>query len=453
MDEKIKFLFHILPVVVASVLPLPARALTCQDQSNTLSFSEFPVNTFITDQYANKGAVFSGSGAGPFITTDGANPSSPVLSGSPRFFGSIEAKYVDPEDKNIDATATEVAFDAGYFDEVGTTTVTYYSLDSRVLGTQTNSQFGIQRFTIPGYIHRFTIASTTTDPAGFAIDNLTFRIDSPLKVDSPSKDDMFALTAANYTETQDISFKTNPSNTDGPVSWTVDLEYATSGGRGQTQQQDRFKSQSGSAAQKSYASRGGRLQVQASAKLNGSTVETCTLQYFYVIGVPIPDNEITTRLVGLYRGATARLMTGIVTVESAYQQFRTFTLYNKSARWPNESYDGGSHMGLMQMPTTLVRAWDWLVNTRDGVRLFQEKLRVATRVERRIQRNNRGLRRLTAVERENMALVLYGPYASADLNQQYYVPQVSGNIVDWVVNSANNPQGVSYANNVRASMR
>ena len=67
------------------------------------------------------------------------------------------------------------------------------------------------------------------------------------------------------------------------------------------------------------------------------------------------------------------------------------------------------------------------------------------------RRNHPGLRPLSERELEDMALVLYGPEASADLNEQYYVP--SGEQIDWIVNTAGNPRGVAYANNVRAKVR
>jgi hypothetical protein len=98
-------------------------------------------------------------------------------------------------------------------------------------------------------------------------------------------------------------------------------------------------------------------------------------------------------------------------------------------------------------------AWNWESNTAGGENLFEDKLRAASRIMRRIIQNNRGLRQLTGVELENMALVLYGPHASGDLNRQYYAPAPTPNGgVDWVVNTAGNPGGVAYADNCRGSM-
>jgi hypothetical protein len=102
-------------------------------------------------------------------------------------------------------------------------------------------------------------------------------------------------------------------------------------------------------------------------------------------------------------------------------------------------------------------AWNWESNTQEGVRLYShDKLGAARRIMNRIiqarsQGNNR-LRRLTDVELENMALVLYGPHASPDLGRQYYAPMTMPNgSIDWVINTAGNAAGVGYANNCRAS--
>lgn len=53
-----------------------------------------------------------------------------------------------------------------------------------------------------------------------------------------------------------------------------------------------------------------------------------------------------------------------------------------------------------------------------------------------------------------MPLVLYGPFASAALNMQYYIPQAGPNGTPiWVVNTANNPQGVAYADSCRSKVQ
>jgi hypothetical protein len=132
--------------------------------------------------------------------------------------------------------------------------------------------------------------------------------------------------------------------------------------------------------------------------------------------------------------------------ESSYGQFSDTTLLGYIGKWPLESYDGGSHIGLMMVPLTMD---DALTNTQTGVGVFYDKIQAARVLERRILRNYHGLLHLTDVEIENMSLVLYGEFGSSILDRQYYIPQVSGNTVDWVVNIANNPDGVAYADNVQ----
>ena len=218
---------------------------------------------------------------------------------------------------------------------------------------------------------------------------------------------------------------------------------------------------------------------------------------FYVDGPHvggIPDNTITGRLDNLYpssqsypAGGTANLMTGVAMHESTYTQFRfplegnsdLFGLYGSlgiPAKWPYESQqDGGSHVGLMQVGTTNADAWNWLTNTADAVNLFSgtvspNKMSIALTYENNIINGVKnpkiaghiGLRSLTSLERENMALVLYrGAGLSTDLatrlTQQYYAPVCSGTVQstsqglkcqggtwNWVVNSAGQPVGVAY---------
>ena len=141
---------------------------------------------------------------------------------------------------------------------------------------------------------------------------------------------------------------------------------------------------------------------------------------------------------------------------------------------------------MMQVDTTMTAAWDWQTNAEFAVHLFtRDKLSSAKRNERRIRHGDAketipghiGLRVLTDVERENMALVLYGPCAPGTtcapaetlaerLAKQYYIPQCAGGTVvpknqdlacqggtwEWVVNEAGNKAGVDYAKRIRAQM-
>lgn len=110
-----------------------------------ITFSEFPVGTEITDQYKDEGIIFAGSN--PFITTDADNPTSPVLSGTPLFEGAITGTFVVPG-TTTPTTVESFSLDAGYFDEVGTTELRWFDSNGVLIGSRTNTTFGIETFTV-----------------------------------------------------------------------------------------------------------------------------------------------------------------------------------------------------------------------------------------------------------------------------------------------------------------
>jgi len=127
-----------------------------------------------------------------FITTDGANPTSPVLSGTPRFSGSVAILFSE----NVAA----VGLDGGYFDAIGGTTIEAYDRNGYSLGSVTNSDLGIEFFGLGDDSGNAVIAGiqfyiTGLEPAGYAIDNLTFATDregyNPPSVPEPAT--MFLL--------------------------------------------------------------------------------------------------------------------------------------------------------------------------------------------------------------------------------------------------------------------
>jgi hypothetical protein len=153
--------FFLLPTVV------PA------EEVGPITFSEYPVGTYIDSQYAAEGIVFGGDS--PFISTDGANPTSPVLSGSPRFFGSVEGAFVDPSDGSTPAVVESFSVDAGYFDELSTTRLEWFDPDNNKLGQASNSQYGIENFHVSGgNIARWKFSIFAVEPAGYAVDNVIF---------------------------------------------------------------------------------------------------------------------------------------------------------------------------------------------------------------------------------------------------------------------------------------
>jgi hypothetical protein len=149
------------------------NSIQAQTEQGVITFSEFAKNTKITDQYADKGIVFAGDT--PFITSDGSNPTSPVLSGYPRFNGAIEGHFVDPADPSKTLTVNTFALDAGYFNNLSSTAISWYDENGQLLGKQYDSIYGIERFEVRGdNIASFRIAIETEERAGFAIDNVWF---------------------------------------------------------------------------------------------------------------------------------------------------------------------------------------------------------------------------------------------------------------------------------------
>ncbi len=109
-----------------------------------------------------------------FITGDAANPTSPVLSGTPQFAGSVAVLF------SQDVAA--VGLDGGYFDAIGGTTIEAYDRTGNSLGSIVNSEYGIEFFGLGDDSGDAVIAGiqfyiTGAEPAGYAIDNLTFAFD------------------------------------------------------------------------------------------------------------------------------------------------------------------------------------------------------------------------------------------------------------------------------------
>lgn len=106
-----------------------------------------------------------------FITTDGSNPTSPVLSGTPRFNGPISILF------NTDVAGVGLA--GGFFDNIGSTAITAYARDGSLLGSVLNEGTGIEFLGLTTSDGLASIAGLQfslvgAEGAGFAIDNLRF---------------------------------------------------------------------------------------------------------------------------------------------------------------------------------------------------------------------------------------------------------------------------------------
>jgi hypothetical protein len=193
---------------------------------------------------------------------------------------------------------------------------------------------------------------------------------------------------------------------------------------------------------------GGRASATLTINIGG---QPTTLSItFYVVGVQIPNSVITSRLLGYYTdGARPRLFVGLADRESGYMQFHSRSLYGQTALWPYESYDGGSHIGLLMVEPTLARAYSYWENTQYGRDFFLgPKMGLCGSYANSQMNQHPGLRYLTPLEFEMCALVKYGP--NADLGY-YWVPNEDG--TDWIVdpNSAH-AAAIAYANDVIGRM-
>jgi hypothetical protein len=152
---------------------LPAGA------SPVITFSEYPLYTYITNQYQDVGIIFGGDD--PYITNDGAMPTSPVLTAAVPdgyvFGGDITGTFVVP---GTDTPTTVCAFGllAGYLDYIGSTYIEWFDPDGIRLGKIYNSATGVWNFTVEGgNIASWRICGKedpVPEPAGFSIDNVWF---------------------------------------------------------------------------------------------------------------------------------------------------------------------------------------------------------------------------------------------------------------------------------------
>jgi hypothetical protein len=212
------------PGAEAAIIQIPAASFTAA--AGLITFSEFPVGTvnptYLPANYGGgagaptvtfegffagqslggaappcpAGAALSGcvigapsnplslSGPAPntSIVNDGANPTSPVLSGSPTFNGPIAILFSNDQ--------AGVGLDGGFFDAIGGTAITAYNRAGVELGTVTNTALGIQFLGLvtddgTAQIAGLLFHLVGPEPAGFAIDNVRFGLAGQVTVPNP----------------------------------------------------------------------------------------------------------------------------------------------------------------------------------------------------------------------------------------------------------------------------
>lgn len=117
-----------------------------------------------------------------FITTDGAFPTSPTLSGTPRFNGPISLLF--------DVDVAGVGLEGGYFDAIGGTAITAYDRDGNVLGSVLNESLGIEFLGLitddgTAQIAGLQFSLVGPEPAGFNIDNVRFGREGEVVIPEP----------------------------------------------------------------------------------------------------------------------------------------------------------------------------------------------------------------------------------------------------------------------------
>lgn len=84
-----------------------------------------------------------------------------------------------------------------------------------------------------------------------------FQTTSTLSIITPVHRSDVNLTQSKFTATPQIPFEANPSQSDATVQWTTQLQYQTSGSKGNYMQSDAFTTLGAESAPMSYASVGG----------------------------------------------------------------------------------------------------------------------------------------------------------------------------------------------------
>jgi hypothetical protein len=118
-----------------------------------------------------------------FITGDGAQPTTPILSGSPTFNGSIAILFSTPQ--------AGVGLDGGYFDAIGSTGITAFDANGNILGSVSNSALGVEFLGLvtsdgSSDISGLLFHLVGDEPAGFDVDNIRFGVQGQVIVPTPT---------------------------------------------------------------------------------------------------------------------------------------------------------------------------------------------------------------------------------------------------------------------------
>jgi hypothetical protein len=278
----------------------------------------------------------------------------------------------------------------------------------------------------------------------------------------PIDGDKFSIGSDYLTAAIPLQVTTSDPGCLGTVQWSVTFSYYPS--RGFPTSNSSTLSICGKVNEAATVSTppgvGGRGSVIATIIVNGKPVGNVPAT-IYVDGIQLPEyaaQELLTTLYTQQGGTTRTLMAAVAQQESQLQQFNWTgrwaysPLWGRDGYWPTESYDikngNGSHIGLMQMPTNMVDAYNWSQNASDGVNFFyQQKLNgKAKAYEAALHQQCPSLPAFTAGDTEMDALAFYGPGASNTLGAYW---AAGPNCSEWIVNPMNK-KATDYAATVHA---
>ena len=136
----------------------------------TITFDEVPLEEFVTNQYEDDGVIFTSTVP---ASEDAANPTSPVLSGYPRFEGAIEGEFVNPS-TGAPQTVSSFTLDVGYIDNRDSVVVEAFDSSGNQVQSVLAESYGINTLTLTyAGMASFSVHEIAEEPAGFAIDNLS----------------------------------------------------------------------------------------------------------------------------------------------------------------------------------------------------------------------------------------------------------------------------------------
>jgi hypothetical protein len=186
------------------------------DLGDPLPLGDLAQGTYVTNQFAKDGIVFSGQS--PFITDDGSSDVNPTLSGSPLFQGTIVGTFVKPG-TNQPATVDDFSVEVGYIDNPDSTQMTVYNSQGQQLGVLVATQYGFNQLysTFPNAAS-FSVSSVADEPAGWELNTIQI---GPIDTNYIAMGDSYSSGEGTYdfpwSEAQGTQCDT------GPLAWPVQM--------------------------------------------------------------------------------------------------------------------------------------------------------------------------------------------------------------------------------------